>query len=190
MRTSGLVVVGAGLVLQVGYALAGVVPGAIPLVVAASIVVLAGCVLALGDKLKVVAGWVTAVLLAVLFAGAVADRFGLLGEPGAAGVVWGDWAAFVGYTGELMPWAPGWLVEISAAGATVAEIVLVMWLVSGWARAYAGMAAAALLVVFLVSMTATVGLAAVASNAVVVLLGGALLIAVTPARSASVHPVG
>lgn len=174
--------VGAGLVLQVGYAIAGVVPGLIPLVVVASVVALAVCV-ALEANARVIAGWVSAVLLGLMFGVAVADRFGLMGAPGSEGVAWGDWHSFTVYTGQLMPWAPEWLVPLAAAGATAAEIGLFVWLISGVARKWAGMAAAALLTVFLVSMTFTVGVAAVAENVVVIELGGALLIAVTPARS-------
>lgn len=186
VRTGGLVVVGVGLALQIGYAVAGVVPGIVPLVVVAAIALLAVCV-AVNASMSVAAGWVSAVLLGASFGLAVADRFGVLGAPGESGVAWGDWDAFVAYTGQLMPFAPGWMVEISAAGATAAEIVLCVWLISGFLRRWAGLAAAALITVFLLSMLATVGLAAVVANIVVVQLGGALLVAVTPTRS--IHPI-
>src|SRR5262245_42570834 len=45
--------------------------------------------------------WITValrVLLGLDFLGSVADRFGLLGPPGAAGVSWGDFGHFVIYT--------------------------------------------------------------------------------------------
>lgn len=40
------------------------------------------------------------------FLSAIADRFGLCGPPGAAGVSWGDWAhflQFVAYLNSFMP---------------------------------------------------------------------------------------
>ncbi len=45
------------------------------------------------------------VTLGVGFFAAVADRFGLLGAPGATNVAWGDFGRFTAYTATLNPWA-------------------------------------------------------------------------------------
>jgi len=87
---------------------------------------------------------------------------------------------FVAYTGELLPWAPHGLVVAAAVSATVTEAVLAIWLASGWAYRWAGKAAAGLLTVYLVVMGFTVGLADVATYAVPLLVGGALLTSVRP----------
>ncbi|WP_433285470.1 hypothetical protein ACQPZQ_27795 [Pseudonocardia sp. CA-142604] len=175
LRPAGLIAVAAGLVFQVAEP---VRPRTITLVVAVGAVALGLVSLAPGrGRPLVIARWVMAVLLALDFGGAVADRFGVLGGPGVAGVTWGDWDHFVASTGQLLPWAPRPLVVAAALGATVVESVLTVWLLSGWWRRTAGVVAAGLLAVFLVSMLSTVGTARVAMNAVPLLVGGALLLA-------------
>jgi hypothetical protein len=62
--------------------------------------------------------------LAADFAGAVADRFGVFGRPGAPGVSWGSWSAFVDYTRTLLHQPPEAVAVVSAAGATAAEVAL------------------------------------------------------------------
>ncbi|MET7991766.1 hypothetical protein ABZU76_12725 [Amycolatopsis sp. NPDC005232] len=178
---AGSVVVFAGLVFQISYGVAGTTPGSIPLLVAAALVVLTATAAMRARRAAAVAGWVAAVLLAADFGGAVADRFGLLGAPGESGVTWGSWTAFTAYTGQLVPWLPAPLVDAAAVGATVAEIVVCVWLLSGWRRREAGVAAAVVLAAFSAAMVTTVGPAAVAKNAVFLLLGGALVLATVPA---------
>jgi hypothetical protein len=135
------------------------------------------------------AGWVTAVLLALDFAGAVADRFGLFGGPGQSGVSWGSWHAFVGYTGSLLPWLSHPLVVVAAVLATAAEIVLAFWLVSGRWRRWAGKAAAGLLVVYGLAMVFTVGPDDLARYALPLVVGGALLVSATPVGNIRPGPV-
>ncbi|GAA3046841.1 hypothetical protein GCM10010464_08860 [Pseudonocardia yunnanensis] len=181
LRPAGLIVVAAGLIFQIVEPHR---PRAVPLVVAAAAVVLGLVSLApRRGRCLVIVRWVMAVLLALDFAGAVADRFGVLGEPGAAGVTWGDWDHFVDYTEQLLPWAPHPLAVAAALGATAVESVLSVWLLSGWRRRAAGVVAAGLLSVFLASMLPTVGAVKVAMNAVPLLVGGALLLAAQPVDS-------
>src|ERR1700760_4793934 len=48
--------------------------------------------------------WISSILrilIALAFLEAVADRFGLLGPPGSAGVAWGNFARFIEYTGVV-----------------------------------------------------------------------------------------
>ena len=145
-RIGGLAWVGAGLLFGMGWALAGVVPGVITLVVAVAVVGLAAVVLARpaggrGAQASWWGGWVVAVLLAADFAGAVADRFGVFGRPGAPGVSWGSWSAFVDYTRTLLHQPPEAVAVVSAAGATAAEVALAVVLLTGWQRRWAGKAA-------------------------------------------------
>lgn len=119
-------------------------------------------------------------LIGVDFCGAIADRFGLLGGPGQSGVSWGSWQGFVEYTATLVPWlgAP----QVWAVATTAAEAVLGALLLAGCWWRWVGKATAGLLFVYTVSMSATVGLAAMLGYAVPLLLGGALLASARGAR--------
>src|SRR4051812_50105956 len=128
-RIGGLAWVGAGLLFGIGWALAGVVPGVITLVVAVAVVGLAAVVLARpagprGAPASWWGGWVVAVLLAADFAGAVADRFGAFGRPGAPGVSWGSWSAFVDYTRTLLHHPPEAVAVVAAVGGTATQVAL------------------------------------------------------------------
>lgn len=184
-RVAGLVWVGAGLAFAVAVGLARhVTPG--PVTVAVSSVVLLLAVVVATDAprgLVVAARWAAAVVLALDFAGAIADRFGPFGGPGRPGVSWGSWSAFVDYTQVLLLGVPRPLAATAAALATAVEVALSVLLVSGYQRRWVGKAAAGLLAVYLVSMAASVGLNPVATYAVPILVGGALLISACPPES-------
>jgi hypothetical protein len=184
-RIGGLAWVAAGAVFQLWFLLSGrASPEPVAWGLIAAVLVLAVAVLLPSRRgvLRMV-GWVTALLLAVEFGGAVADRFGAFGGPGAALVSWGSWSAFVDYTARLLPWAPHSVVVSAAVLATVAEVTLAGWLASGRLRRWAGKAGAGLLIVYLIAMAGTVGLSAVATYAVPLLIGGALLVSVSPVGS-------
>ncbi|MEV6488667.1 hypothetical protein AB0M20_08530 [Actinoplanes sp. NPDC051633] len=180
-RFGGLLWVAAGVVFQL-VMLGRVRPGVITLILIAATVLLAAAVVtARGRPRRLVRmlGRLAAVLLALDFAGAVADRFGLFGTEGAS---WGSWDAFVSYTGRLLPFVPDSLVGVAAASATAGEIALAIWLVSGRQRRWAGKAAAGLLTVYLVAMGLAIGLTEVARFALPIQIGGALLVSAIPAR--------
>ena len=175
-RVGGLLWVAAGLLFGLGWAVSGrVVPGPITLAISAFVVVLACLVVT--DARSALAGRVVAVLLAAQFAGAVADRFGAFGPPGAPGVSWGRWPAFVEYTALLLHGVPG--AEAVAVVATVVEVALAAALLSGWQRRWVGKATAGLLFCYLVAMAASVGWGEVARYGVPILVGGALLATVS-----------
>jgi hypothetical protein len=187
----GLIWVGAGVLFELWFAMSGrASPETVALILVAVIIALAAAVvLRAAPKTVRKLRWAVAVLLAVEFAGAVADRFGAFGGPGDRLVSWGNWSTFVRYTGDLLPWAPHALVVAAAVAATVVESVLAVWLASGWAYRWAGKAAAGLLTVYVIVMGCTVGLADVAKYAVPLLVGGALLTSVRPVdRPARVVP--
>jgi hypothetical protein len=96
--------------------------------------------------------------LSAAFLSAVADRFGLWGGPGAPNVAWGAWKPFVVYTGKLLPFLPPALVQIAALVATAAETGLALLLLVGWRGKVVALASAALLLVFALSMTFSLGI--------------------------------
>jgi hypothetical protein len=98
--------------------------------------------------------------LAVGFLSAVADRFGLWGKPGAAGVAWGDWSHFLAYTDKLNWFLPTLLIPSVGVIATVAETALALLLLAdAWPR-YTALASGALLLLFALAMTFASGIKA------------------------------
>ncbi|MEV6769423.1 hypothetical protein AB0N05_12440 [Nocardia sp. NPDC051030] len=120
---------------------------------------------------------VVRILVGALFAGSVADRFGLLGAPGVPGVSWGDYAAFIDYTRSLLPSALEWAAPSLGAVATLAESVLAVGLILGIATRAATTAAAALLLSFAAVMWTSVGFGEVCSYGVLVVAGGSAILA-------------
>ncbi|QHC00691.1 hypothetical protein EK0264_10580 [Epidermidibacterium keratini] len=181
----GWIWVGIGLGATLAGWLAGAaMPGAITGLVMLAVVVLAGVLVAGRDgRLAVVTGWLVAVLFAVVLGGAVLDRFGVFGEPGAPGVSWGSWDRFVDYTAVLVP--VGGLATAAAVLATVAEAVLAVLLLSGWQRRWVGKATAGLLLAYLLAMALSPARTEIVQYGVPVLIGGALLLSATPTRVAS-----
>ncbi|RYD24140.1 MAG: DoxX family protein [Verrucomicrobiaceae bacterium] len=97
------------------------------------------------------------VALALSFLSAVADRFGLWGAPGAANVAWGNFPAFLDYTGLLLPMVPKGLVPIFGWMATIGEVVLALGLLAGWRVRWFAFGSAVLLFSFAASMTVALG---------------------------------
>lgn len=100
------------------------------------------------------------VTLAAAFLSAVADRFGLWGPPGAPGVAWGNFEAFIGYTARLNFFAPSALIPLLAWTATSAEVALAMLLLAGYRLREAAIASGLLLAAFAVTMTLALGVKA------------------------------
>ncbi|WP_433757783.1 hypothetical protein [Nocardia sp. CA-135398] len=124
------------------------------------------------------------ILLGALFAGSVADRFGLLGAPGADGVSWGDYAAFTDYTRTLTPQFLDWSVPALAAIATASETLLAIGLILGIAAKLIARAATAVLIVFAAAMWTSVGFDEMCSYGVLVVAGGA---AILGSRDTALH---
>ncbi len=187
---AGLLVTGAGLAFQVVWLAGhGVLPRPVTLALIGSIGLLGGVVLLRARTWTWVVGRLTSVLLGLDFAGAVADRFGAFGGPGRPGVSWGSWTAFVDYTARLLPAFDRWVVVLAATAATALEVTLAGLLLCGWQRRWVGSVAAALLTVYLVAMGLALGADSVARFAMPVLVGGALLVASTPASRPVVRSV-
>lgn len=121
--------------------------------------------------------WSLRISLAAAFLSAVADRFGLWGPPGAPNVAWGDWASFVAYTGTLNAFLPASLYAPLGWIATVAEVVLAVWLLVGVKLRWAALGSAALLLAFALSMTVTLGIKAPLNYSVFTGVAAALALA-------------
>lgn len=188
-RVAGLWWVAAGLCFQlVWWSVHRVVPGTVTLVLCGAVVLLAVLVLVRSRQGMWLGGWLVAVLLGLDFGGAVADRFGAFGGSGTAGVSWGSWVAFVDYTSVLLPGVDRVAVTAAAAAATGVEVGLCVLLITGWQRRWVAKAAAGLLLVYLLTMLASLGGDAVALYGVSLLIGGALLVSSCPvARSPAPH---
>lgn len=133
------------------------------------------------------AQWFLRLGLAAGFLSAVADRVGLWGPPGAAGVAWGEWSAFVNYVAALNWFAPAPLIPALAWAATLAETLLALGLLVGWKLRWSALASGLLLLSFAVTMTIAEGVKSPLDSSVFVAAGGAFLLA---AIAADDKPVG
>lgn len=121
--------------------------------------------------------WLLRIALSTAFLSAVADRFGLLGGPGAENIAWGSWQPFVDYTATLLFFLPAGLVSASAILATGAEVVLGLWLLTAWQTRWAAWASAALLLSFGLSMTVALGIKAPLNYSVFTAMAAAVALA-------------
>jgi uncharacterized membrane protein YphA (DoxX/SURF4 family) len=98
--------------------------------------------------------------LAAGFLSAVADRFGLWGRSGQPQVAWGNFSNFIAYTERLTAILPMSLGPTLAWAATVAEITLALALLIGWFTRVAAFLSGALLLLFALAMTFSLGIKA------------------------------
>jgi len=129
------------------------------------------------------AQWFLRLALAAGFLSAVADRFGLWGEPGAPHVAWGAWQPFQDYVAHLTPFAPGVVVPFLAWGATGAEVALSVGLLIGWRLRWVALASGALLVVFALTMALADGIKEPLDASVLAAAAGAFLLAAGAGRA-------
>ncbi len=115
--------------------------------------------------------------LGASFLSAVADRFGYWGAPGRPHVAWGEFSRFVAYTAKLNWFLPSSTAVFLAWAATVAELVLGMMLVFGVSTRPAAYLSSALLLLFAVAMTLSLGLKAPLDYSVFTAFAAALLLA-------------
>lgn len=102
--------------------------------------------------------WGMKIALSLAFISAVADRFGMWGNPGAAGVAWGSFDNFLTYTAALNPWAPKAIIPIIGWGVTILGLLLAILLVTKLKTTEVAFTSGALLLLFATSMTITAGL--------------------------------
>jgi thiosulfate dehydrogenase [quinone] large subunit len=115
--------------------------------------------------------------LAAGFLSAVADRLGLWGPHGSAGVSWGDMQHFFPYVAKLNPWFPSSVIPAVGWTATIAEMTLGLLLLAGFQTRLAARLSGCLLVVFAIGMTAGTGIKSPLDYSVLAASGGAFLLA-------------
>ncbi|BDT85405.1 DoxX family membrane protein [Nocardia cyriacigeorgica] len=121
--------------------------------------------------------------LGIGFLSAVADRFGVWGEPGTGQVAWGDFDLFVAYLEDLAPYLSGGAVDAAAWLATGCEAVLGVALLIGAVTRLSAVLSAGMLLVFALSMFFFSGPEAPFNASVFSAAGLAMLLALAPAGS-------
>lgn len=124
--------------------------------------------------------------LSAAFLSAIADRFGLYGPPGTAGVSWGDWTHFLQFVAYLNWFVPKALIPTLGAVETIVEFTLAVALLVGVYQRIVAWASAALLTSFALTMTIALGIKAPLGYGVFTAAGGALLLGAVAAPSSSV----
>jgi hypothetical protein len=132
--------------------------------------------------LRWLAEWLLRVALAFSFLSAVADRFGLWGQFGVAGVAWGNFERFTAYTARLLWFLPPSLASPAAILATGAEVIVAAGLLVGWRLAWWAFSAAALLLSFALAMTGALGVKAPTDYSVWTAAAAAFLLGVVALR--------
>jgi len=117
--------------------------------------------------------------LGLTFLYSVADRFGLLGPPGAANVSWGSFTHFSGFVGVLNWFLPRAMIPAVAWIDSVLEAFLGLALLTGlWLRSTA-LVSSLLLLTFATTMSVALGIGAPFQYSVFTASAGALLLAST-----------
>lgn len=117
--------------------------------------------------------------LGLSFLSAVGDRFGLYGKHGS----WGNFANFERYTARVNSFMPAASIPFLAWAATIAEIVLGIALILGiWPR-WVSWSSAALLALFALAMTRSLGIQQPLAYSVFSASACAALLAVVNPRS-------
>src|SRR5215470_7243085 len=124
--------------------------------------------------------------LGLSFLSAVADRFGWWGAFGQPNVSWGNFAAFVEYTGKLNWFLPHAMIPALAVLATYAEILFGLLLIAGWQTRITALCSGILLMTFGLAMTLALGIKSPLNLSVFSAAGGSLLLATCPAFPFSV----
>lgn len=141
------------------------------------------------DRRVAAACWVARLALAASFLSAVADRLGLWGPPGAAGVAWGSVEKYEEYVATLNWFLPPPLIPPVGWAATAAEVLLAAGLVAGWRLRWVALAAGLLLAAFAATMAFALGPKPPLDYSVPSAAGAALLLAaVSPAGRAAGRP--
>ena len=121
--------------------------------------------------------------LAASFLSAVADRFGLWGPAGSAGVVWGNFTNFTEYTGSLLSFLPASTFSFFSWSATILEIIIAVFLMIGFKIKYSAIASSLLLASFALSMIIAYGIKSPLDYSVLTACAASCLLAFYPQKS-------
>jgi uncharacterized membrane protein YphA (DoxX/SURF4 family) len=108
------------------------------------------------------------------------DRLGFWGPYGKPWVSWGDWKHFSAYAHELMGFLPGWLAEVLAIIATVAEISFGILLLAGLFTREAAFGSGVLTACFAIAMTITNGITSPINYSVFTVSAASFLLSAQP----------
>jgi hypothetical protein len=120
------------------------------------------------------------VALAVGFLSAVGDRVGVWGPYGTPAVAWGDMDHFLPYVAQVNPWFPGAIIPVVGWIATVAEVVLGLWLLIGIRLRMGALLSGGLLLAFAAGMGAGPGVKTAFNASVFAAAAAAFLLAGAP----------
>lgn len=112
------------------------------------------------NQLREYATFLLRLALGVAFLSAVADRFGMWGANGEAGVAWGDFGHFTSYTARLNWFVPASLIPTLAWSATIAEFALGLGLMLGLFTRASALLSGLMLLLFALTMTIALGVKA------------------------------
>ncbi|MGJ1320878.1 DoxX family membrane protein [Sphingobacterium spiritivorum] len=112
--------------------------------------------------------------LGITLLSAVADRFGLWP---AANSVWGNMDNFIAYTGQITSFLPTVMTKLNAFMATVTEIILGILIILGFKTRIVAICCGILLLIFALSMTATLGIKSTFDYSVWIGSGASFLLA-------------
>ena len=104
-----------------------------------------------------IASWTVRLALALAFLSAVADRLGMWGPPGGAGVAWGSVEKYEAYVAQLNWFLPPSLIPAVGWTATIAEVLIAVGLIVGWRLRWFALTAAVLLTTFATTMLSAFG---------------------------------
>jgi len=96
--------------------------------------------------------------IGIAFLSAVADRFGIWGNPGGENVAWGNFENFVAYVTYLNPFLSNTLNIVLAWVVTFIEVILAGMLILGFRLQLASLLSGVLLLSFALSMTIIMGI--------------------------------
>ncbi len=131
----------------------------------------------MNPKLHLATVWALRLSLSAGFLSASADRLGGWGQPGSPGVVWGAWEPFVAYTAQVLSFLPAsWAAPLGLL-ATLSEVALGLWLLTGLRVQLAAFASAGLLLSFAAAMTISFGIKAPLDYSVFTAAAAALALA-------------
>jgi uncharacterized membrane protein YphA (DoxX/SURF4 family) len=112
------------------------------------------------SELRDYATLVLRVALGLTFLYSVADRFGILGPPGAPNVSWGTFSKFTAFVGVLNWFLPHGLIPVVAWIDTALEVFLGAALLLGFLLRPVALASSLLLLAFATTMSIALGLGA------------------------------
>ena len=117
------------------------------------------------------------IALGLSFLFPVADRLGILGPPGTAGVTWGNFTNFLRYNAQINSFMPAAIRPILGVIATVLESLFGISLFLGVCTHLAAAGAGGLLFLFGAAMAISLGIKSPFDYSVFSAMGGALLLA-------------